>query len=140
MALQELLTRQAQNGLLLVLYCLFLCSYASVAGVYGTRSIMNQGEKEMADGNDLNKLLVQVTNDACYFMKDYPRAATRMLALVKYARALDKNQKSLIKLVLRLQRSNKLLNKINDRMFNLLHKGQKDILSVWLEEIINDPS
>lgn len=88
----------------------------------------------MNTGIELDKLLYQVEDDAFYFATDYPKAAEKMLKLIKIVKAYDKNQKALIQLVLRLQRANKGLDKIAKRMYMLMSRGQKNIVNIWLKE------
>lgn len=53
--------------------------------------------------------------------------------LLQYTRALDKNQKSLISALIKLQRENKLYNKTMKKMYLLMSDGQKNIVDAWFE-------
>ena len=54
--------------------------------------------------------------------------------LVRYTKALDNNQKSLIKLILKYKRENKELYDLCTKMYIMMNQGQKNIVSSWLEE------
>lgn len=55
--------------------------------------------------------------------------------LIQYAKALDKNQKTLIKLILKLQRTNKGLFKVSDYMYAMLNPEQRRIIDKYKEEV-----
>jgi hypothetical protein len=58
--------------------------------------------------------------------------------LIRYTKAMDKNQKRLIRLILKLQRENKMWNKIGKVMFSYMTDPQKRYVLEYAEGLDDD--
>ena len=85
----------------------------------------------MQNGNVIDNANIAVKEIAAYGMS---KSAKSVKELIQYAKALDNNQKSLIKLILKYQRVNKELHKLNTRMYIMMNTGQRNVVDSWFRE------
>ena len=62
-------------------------------------------------------------------------SAKAIQELIRYTKALDKNQKGLIKTLLKLQRENKMMTDVARKMFVYLTPAQKKYIKEYAESL-----
>ena len=97
----------------------------------------------MENGNDEFRNVVEGAERAVKQMAacGLSHSAKYVQYLIKYTRALDKNQKGLINALVQLQRQDKIRFKIMSKMFGYLTVSQKEYISKYIKELWeNDPT
>lgn len=62
-------------------------------------------------------------------------SAKAICELIKYTKALDKNQKALIKTMLKYQKINKMWDDVGNKMFKYLTPSQKQYIKEYAQEL-----
>lgn len=90
----------------------------------------------MKDGD---KWFEDFVNKTCgyahYYEERDPALSEYLYDLSRVIKALDKNQKALIKLLLKLQRENKIFERMVKRMYGTMYRELKHISDIWTSEV-----
>lgn len=86
---------------------------------------MTNGDNEMTNMIEVCSLFVDK------YQKTYPYVTKNIDSLIKYIKAFDKNQKSLIKLLLKYKRENEILSDLVRHNANTMTEEIKYISDVW---------
>ena len=92
----------------------------------------------MQDGNDLIERAERAIKQMAGCGLSH--SAKDIQALIKYTKPLDKNQKALIKLMLKYKRENKAYEHLVKRMYQVMFRELKHIEEIWTGGDENDPS